>query len=105
MIRVLAIDDEPFALQQITAYINKIPYFDLVKACQSAAEALEVIQTEMIDAIFVDINMPDLNGMDFVKQLASPPTQSMLLRDSKWMLWTICLNLLDCKISSVPHSG
>ncbi len=73
MISVLAIDDEPFALQQITAYINKIPYFDLVKACQSAAEALEVMQTEMIDAIFVDINMPDLNGMDFVKQLALSP--------------------------------
>ena len=73
MIRCLAIDDEPLALRQLAAYIQKIPFLQLVKACESALEARQIMEEEMIDAIFVDINMPDLNGMDFVKSLAAPP--------------------------------
>jgi DNA-binding LytR/AlgR family response regulator len=73
MIRVLAIDDEPLALQQLAAYIKKTPFLELISECQSALEAREVLNNENIDAIFCDINMPDLNGMDFVKSLAAPP--------------------------------
>jgi DNA-binding LytR/AlgR family response regulator len=73
MIRVLAIDDEPLALQQLAAYIKKIPFLELVTECQSAIEAKEILNNENIDAIFCDINMPDLNGMDFVKSLSTPP--------------------------------
>jgi len=73
MIRVLAIDDEPLALQQLAAYIKKIPFLELVSECQSAIEAKEILDNDNIDAIFCDINMPDLNGMDFVKLLSTPP--------------------------------
>ena len=73
MIKVLAIDDEPLALQQLAAYIKKIPFLELAGECQSALEARDILNNEIIDAIFCDINMPDLNGMDFVKSLASPP--------------------------------
>ena len=73
MIRCLAIDDEPLALRQLSAYIQKIPFLTLVKACESALDARRVMEEEMIDAIFIDINMPDLNGMDFVKSLSAPP--------------------------------
>lgn len=73
MIRVLAIDDEPLALQQLTTYIGKVPFLELAGQCQSAAEAREILNNEIVDAIFCDINMPDLNGMDFVKSLAVPP--------------------------------
>lgn len=73
MIKCLAIDDEPLALRQLAAYINKIPFLQLVQACESALEARKVMEEEMVDAIFVDINMPDLNGMEFVKSLAAPP--------------------------------
>ena len=73
MIKVLAIDDEPLALQQLAAYIRKIPFLELVGECQSALDAKKILEEEMIDAIFCDINMPDLNGMDFVKSLVAPP--------------------------------
>ncbi len=73
MIRVLAIDDEPLALQQLVAYIKKIPFFELVAQCQSALEARKVMDEEPVDALFCDINMPDLSGMDFVKQLPVRP--------------------------------
>ncbi len=72
MIRCLAIDDEPLALKQLSSYISKVPYLMLVKSCNSALEAREVMNQEQIDAIFIDINMPDLNGMDFVRSLDTP---------------------------------
>ena len=73
MINCLVIDDEPLALQQLASYVEKIPYFTLVAQCHGAVEAREIIDRERVDAIFVDINMPDINGMDFVKQLSAPP--------------------------------
>ena len=73
MIRVLAIDDEPLALQQLATYIRKISFLELAGVCPSATEAQRVMEREVIDAIFIDINMPDLNGMDFVKSLRVPP--------------------------------
>ena len=73
MIRCMAIDDEPLALQQIAAYIGKVPFLELAVQCQSAVEAKKFLEHDTVDAIFCDINMPDLNGMDFVKSLTVPP--------------------------------
>ncbi len=73
LIKCLAIDDEPLALHQLAAYIRKVPFLELVAECSSAIEAKRILDEELIDAIFCDINMPDLNGMDFVKSLAAPP--------------------------------
>ncbi len=73
MIRCMAIDDEPLALQQLAAYIGKVPFLELVAQCQSAVEAKQFLEQDTVDAIFCDINMPDLNGMDFVKSLTVAP--------------------------------
>lgn len=72
-IKCIAIDDEPLALQQLEAYIHKIPYLELVRSCSSAVEALQVLEEIEVDVMFVDINMPDLNGLEFVKSLAQKP--------------------------------
>lgn len=68
-IRCLAIDDEPLALKQIGSYIDRTPFFEIVALCSSAFEALRYVRDAQVDLLFVDINMPDLNGMDFVKSL------------------------------------
>lgn len=73
MIRCIAIDDEPLALKQLETYIGKTDFLVEVAACHSAIEAREVLSKETVDVLFCDINMPDLNGMEFVKSLASPP--------------------------------
>lgn len=73
MIRCLAIDDEPLALRQLAAYLKKVPFFELVDSCQSALEAMSLLEKQEIDVIFIDINMPDLNGLDFVRSLQNPP--------------------------------
>ena len=69
MIKCIAIDDEPLALKKLVTYIKKIPYLELVAQCRSAIEAQQVLDQHEVEAIFTDINMPDLNGMDFAKSL------------------------------------
>ena len=73
MIKCLAIDDEPLALKQLASYLGKVPFFELVGSCQSAVEAMAKLGEEEVDVMFVDINMPDLNGLDFVRSLRNPP--------------------------------
>ncbi|MBK6621021.1 MAG: response regulator transcription factor [Saprospirales bacterium] len=73
MINTLIVDDEPLALDVLETYIEKIADLKLVKRCTNALEALEVLQKEPIDLIFLDIQMPQITGIDFLKSLADPP--------------------------------
>ena len=73
MIRCIAIDDEPLALGQLKVYIEKIPFLELVAVCQDAFCAMSVLASEPVDVVFIDINMPDLNGLDFVRSLVERP--------------------------------
>ena len=73
MLRVIAVDDEPLALGQLEKYISKVPFMSLTAACHSAFEAREALESGQVDAMFLDINMPDLSGMDLVKTLKRPP--------------------------------
>ena len=73
MIRCIAIDDEPLALQQIGGYISKTPFLELAGLCESAFLAIGLLENSVVDLMFVDINMPDLNGIEFVKTLENPP--------------------------------
>ena len=68
-IKCICIDDEPLALKQISGFVEKTPFLELVASCKSAFEAMEVISEKEIDLMFVDIQMPDLTGIDFVKSL------------------------------------
>ncbi len=95
MIRCLAIDDEPLALQQIAAYINKVPFLELAGQCQSALEARQFLTEDRVDAIFCDINMPDLNGMDFVKSLTAPPLVVFTTAYSEYAIEGFKVNAVD----------
>ncbi|MCR5679824.1 MAG: LytTR family DNA-binding domain-containing protein [Prevotella sp.] len=95
MIRCMAIDDEPLALQQLVAYINKVPFLELAAQCQSALEARAFLEHDTADAIFCDINMPDLNGMDFVKSLAAPPLIVFTTAYSEYAVEGFRVNAVD----------
>jgi len=73
MIRVIAIDDEPLALMQLQKMIELTPYMTLIGACSDAFEAMSIMHENGVDAIFTDINMPDLSGLDFIRSLDTPP--------------------------------
>lgn len=70
MIKCIAIDDEPHALRQLAEYIEAVPYLSLEGSFESAFDACNFLHDNAIDLIFVDINMPDINGIDFVKSLS-----------------------------------
>ena len=95
MIRCMAIDDEPLALQQIVAYIGKVPFLELAAQCQSALEAKAFLEQDTVDAVFCDINMPDLNGMDFVKSLAVPPLIVFTTAYSEYAVEGFRVNAVD----------
>ncbi len=95
MIKCLAIDDEPLALLQLRTMIEKTPFLHLVAACQDAFEAMKVLGEEEVDAIFVDINMPDLNGLDFVRSLADPPLIVFTTAYSQYALEGFKVNAID----------
>ena len=95
MIRCLAIDDEPLALQQLTTYIQKVPFLELAAQCQSAMEARKFLEQDTVDAIFCDINMPDLNGMVFVKSLQAPPLIVFTTAYSEYAVEGFKVNAVD----------
>ena len=72
-IKCIAIDDEPLAVKKMAGYIQKIPFLELVAECRSAFEAMNILSKGDIQLMFIDINMPDINGMDFVKSLKNKP--------------------------------
>lgn len=73
MIKCIAIDDEPLALRQVNKYMERIEGLEVVALCNSAHAAQQVLSEKQVDVMFVDINMPDLNGVDFVRGLENPP--------------------------------
>ena len=95
MIRVLAIDDEPLALRQLTTYISKVPFLELAGECQSALQARDILEHDVVDAIFCDINMPDLSGMDFVRRLPAPPLVVFTTAYSEYAIEGYKVNAID----------
>lgn len=73
MIKAIIVDDEPLALDVLETYIDQMPEIELIRRCENAFEANEVLKTEDIDLMFLDIQMPQLTGIDFLKSLKNPP--------------------------------
>lgn len=72
-IRCLIIDDEPLAQRIVERYIQEIPTLELVQKCDNALDAIEILKEKKIDLIFLDINMPKLTGLEFLRILKHPP--------------------------------
>lgn len=72
-IKCIAIDDEPLAVKKIAAYIQQTPFLELVAECRNAMEAMNIMNKHDIQLLFIDINMPEINGMEFVKSLTIRP--------------------------------
>jgi len=69
----IAIDDEPIALEIIRSHASKVPFIELSATFTNAFEAITYLQNNKIDLIFLDIKMPDISGIDFLKSLSNPP--------------------------------
>ena len=103
MIRCIAIDDEPLALKQIADYINKTPFLELAGTCDSAFKAIEILDNTLVDLMFVDINMPDLSGMDFVKTLENPPLIVFVTAYSEYAIEGFRVDAIDYLLKPVSY--
>lgn len=73
MINVLIVDDEPLAQDVLETHISKLPELNLVQKCSNALEANDALRNHDIDLIFLDIQMPQLTGIEFLRTLSNPP--------------------------------
>lgn len=73
MLSAIAIDDEPFALEVVKSLSAKVPFLQLQSCFTNAFEALAYLQQQKTDLIFLDIKMPDISGIDWLKSVAHPP--------------------------------
>jgi DNA-binding LytR/AlgR family response regulator len=71
--RCLIIDDEPLAIKLIRSHLSKLDSFEITGECKNALKAFEFLKKEKIDLMFLDINMPEITGLDFLKSLPNPP--------------------------------
>ncbi|HLN19444.1 MAG TPA: LytTR family DNA-binding domain-containing protein [Bacteroidales bacterium] len=103
MIQCIAVDDEPLALKQISEYIRKTPFLDLKGEFESAVKALSFLQGNEVDLMFVDINMPDLNGLDFVRSQFNPPKVIFTTAYSKYAVEGFRVNALDYLLKPIDY--
>ncbi len=93
--KCLIVDDEPLARKLIQTHIDNIPELSVIKECASAIEATQYLKTNTIDLMFLDIQMPNLLGIDFIKSLQNPPKTILTTAYSEFALEGYELNIID----------
>lgn len=94
-IKILLIDDEYLALQLLESFVNESPELELVAKTKSPIEALELLKSESVDLMFLDIQMPVLNGVSLLKSLKNPPATIFTTANSQHALTAFDLNVVD----------
>ena len=102
-LRCIAIDDEPLALKQICAYIEKTPFVELVAACKDGLDAAEKIHQLAPDLLFADINMPLLSGLDLVRSLDRPPLVVFTTAYSEYALEGFRVDAVDYLLKPITY--
>ena len=85
MMNCIIIDDEPLAVELMADNVSKVPSLNLVATCNGPTEAISVLNEKQIDLIFLDIEMPDITGVNFLKMLSVKP---MVIFTAAWQICT-----------------
>jgi DNA-binding LytR/AlgR family response regulator len=104
-IRCVAIDDEPLAVKKIAGYILKVPFLELVAECRSAAEAMSIMDKNDIQLLFIDINMPEISGMEFVKSLTNKPYVVFTTASSEYAVEGFQVDAIDYLLKPITFSN
>ena len=94
-IRCIIVDDEPLALNKLKRYILKYTFLELVASCHNVETARRALESGEVDLIFIDINMPDVNGLEFIRTLENPPMVVFVTAYPEYAAESYKVNALD----------
>lgn len=102
--RILLVDDEYLALNLLEGYVQQVPGARLIAKCKSALEAMDVLQQEEVDILFLDIQMPSLSGIDLLKSLDRPPATVFTTAYRDYAVDAFALNAVDYLVKPFSFS-
>ncbi|ATL47569.1 DNA-binding response regulator [Chitinophaga caeni] len=102
MIRCIAVDDEPLALEIIDDFVKRVPFIVLEQKFENAARALQYLQDHPVDLIFLDIKMPDITGIDFLHSLKNPPAVIFTTAFQEYAFKGFELDVVDYLLKPIP---
>lgn len=97
----LVIEDEPLAAEVLQDYISQLPFLECKGICRDAVYAMQFLQSEKIDVLFLDIHLPRINGLDFLKMLKNPPQVIITTAYREYALDGYELNVVDYLLKPV----
>ena len=102
MMNCIAVDDEPLALKLLQDNISRVPFLKFAAACNDAFEAMKALQENKIDLVFIDIQMPGLTGLQFIKSLENKPLVIFITAYKQYALESYDLSVVDYLVKPVP---
>jgi DNA-binding LytR/AlgR family response regulator len=100
----LIVEDEPLSAEILTDYIRQVPFLELRSVCADAIYAMELLQKEKIDLLFLDIHLPKLKGMEFLESLRHPPRVIIISAYKDYALQAFELNVVDYLLKPIRFS-
>ena len=100
----IIVEDEPLAAEVLQDYISQTPFLELKSVCSDAIYAMEILQKEKIDLVFLDIHLPKLKGLDFIKTLKLPPQIIITTAYQEYALQGYELNVTDYLLKPIEFS-
>ena len=103
-IKCLIVDDEPLASEVIQGYIKQVAQLSLVAICKDAMQAFQKLNTENIDLVFLDIEMPRMNGIEFIKSLSNPPSVILTTAYREYAMESYEIEVVDYLLKPISFS-
>ena len=103
-IKCLIVDDEPLAINVLEGYLQQVPQLELVTTCSDAIQAFQQLNQHKIDLIFLDIEMPGINGIDFIKSLAHPPAIILTTAYREYAIESYEIDVVDYLLKPISFS-